>query len=417
MKWKKEIDKYFWWFIGLYCVYIFCVDQTLSFFQTIVSIVAFFLSSYFNIYVHEFGHAIVGWLAGFEIEKILIGTGNNIYKLKIINTNTDLYINRNPFGGLTYPSKFSKKHFRLKYLFFCLGGIISEIILITILSFYIFFYSNRGTINSDSNFKYIIIIILMVIFTSILNVLANIFPYNTYLNGEYIPNDGLQFWQTITMSEKSVTNIAFSIEMNQAYKKIQEKKFSETERICRECLQIEPDLPLISIYLSSAFINQLKIHEAIDILIRLMENKELENHEKVYVYCYLSYCYLVQSIDDKKILKKANLRSQQAYELDSESHVSRVIRAFILIEIGDYLKGTQILENLFITDQMEDQENQRKYTIEYLYLAYGYYLQEKWSESQKYWLLTQENISLLTPDEEKILEHMIEQTNNFSLLS
>ena len=50
---------------------------------SLINILIIFIFAYFDIYIHELGHAIAGWSVGFPIKRITIGMGRKIFKYKI----------------------------------------------------------------------------------------------------------------------------------------------------------------------------------------------------------------------------------------------------------------------------------------------------------------------------------------------
>ncbi len=417
MNWKKRLNKYVWWIIYSFCGYLLLthlINQPFHFVYLVFYPFVFYLICFINVLIHEFGHAIAGWLVGFKIPKIIIGKGKNIYKFKIKKTSTHLYINSLPFTGLTYANEFSPNNFRLKYLFFTLGGVISQVFFSIISFVYLYINYDLDMIHTNITLKHFYYASSLFIFLNILDIFNNLIPKYYKISNEYYPSDGLTFWQTIWMKKNDLDETIFADRINKGIKKIQEGKYLEAEEIYNKCLEEVPDLSLAIINLSIAYILQEKIDKAINISSELIKNLNLDNSKKKYICNTLAHGYLLKFTSDTQFLEKADSASREAYFIDPNFIYIVQIRASILIEIGEINEGVQILEKIITSKEENITDEEKNDVINFLYLAYGYYLQEKWQESRQYWLLVKDNESLKTTEYRILFQHILKQTNNFN---
>ena len=152
----------------------------------LMSFISFLLFIYISIYIHEFGHALAGWLVGFPIKKITIGMGKNIWKGHINLTSTDLVINQGFEGGLTYMGDVSRDWIRIKFFVFALGGVGIQSLLVWLgwqikQSYMFFHWPIVPSLLFDS---FIDANIFLIVF--------NLLPFQTQSFGIPIPTDGLQ---------------------------------------------------------------------------------------------------------------------------------------------------------------------------------------------------------------------------------
>ncbi|MCB1177366.1 MAG: hypothetical protein KDK36_07295, partial [Leptospiraceae bacterium] len=77
---------------------------------------------YISIYIHEFGHYVFGKMVGIKIPLISIGNSLNLLKSLQIG-NLTLEITKSINGGYTATSYIPESFYRLRLLWFTLGGI------------------------------------------------------------------------------------------------------------------------------------------------------------------------------------------------------------------------------------------------------------------------------------------------------
>lgn len=139
---------------------------------------------YLNIYIHEYGHVIAARLVGIDVRAVIIGNGKALWRKTVFGI--PLFVTNSIGVGFTLVGRIDKNLLKLRYAFFILGGVLSQLLL-TIACFALF-----GT--KDLAYLYAggISISTMYIISNVLMILTNLFPFNINFYGLRIPNDGLK---------------------------------------------------------------------------------------------------------------------------------------------------------------------------------------------------------------------------------
>ena len=90
---------------------------------------------YLNVYIHEFGHAITGSLLGFQIKRLIIGTGRELIRFRI--GRGVVIINGGVSGGVTHWGKVPGKQLKRRFAILILGGVIAQAVAVLICWFFL----------------------------------------------------------------------------------------------------------------------------------------------------------------------------------------------------------------------------------------------------------------------------------------
>jgi tetratricopeptide (TPR) repeat protein len=379
------------------------------------NILLFWLLLYLDIFIHEFGHAIAGYIVKFPIPKITIGFGKNLFKYKL--GKTTLVVNQGMQGGLTYPGSMSPDFLRLRYFFFTLGGVGLQIISLFLVSLIVFLIDNifpQLFINTFwSN------LVGLFFFSNILLIIGNLIPFQVNLVGIPIPNDGLVLLTIFFMKREKIQEILLSGEILEGMEYLEEKNFSKAESIFRQCSLKYPEMLLPKMNLSASLIRQNKIDECIELLSKILT--ELETNSKpgkdpryFLLLNNLAWGCLIKSIKDQEpsFLNLADQYSEQAIKLNNKAPAIIGTRASILIEIGQFEAGIKLLKNQVNLNQPINEMTNN--AIGFLYLAYSYYLNGNFKQAQKYWQKVQDHDDLKGSEYKVLSDHILERTNTFN---
>lgn len=371
-----------------------------------INILIIFIFAYFDIYIHEFGHAIAGWSVGFPIKRITIGMGRKVFKYKIKTTNTDFVINTGLQGGMTQIGTISRKFLKPRFFAFVLGGVLLQL-LVTALAFLVIHYHLLGkNIGLYS-------IINLFIYSNLLLIALNIIPYNIQMMGVPMPNDGLLLCKIFWMKPNEIMEILMAGKVFEGLEKLEEKEFHQAANIFRECIYESPQLAIPKINLSVALLKQHQFEEAIALLeesLELLEN----DPRKIIVLNNLAWSYLHLSVKDNanpSHLSQAREYADAATKINKDNPTVVGTRSCILIEQGELEEGIKLLKGKIKINQPIDEMTNS--AIGFLYLAYGYYLQADFATSRKYWQKVQNNKDLMTGDYPPLVDHVLSKTNHF----
>jgi cobalt/nickel transport system permease protein len=372
-----------------------------------ISILIIFIFAYLDIYIHEFGHAIAGWLVGFPIKRITIGMGRKVFKYKIKATNTDLVINSGFQGGMTQIGTISRQFLKPRFFVFVLGGVFLQS-LVTAIAILVTEHNLLGR-NVDFNQ-----IIYLFIYSNFLLIILNIIPYNIQMMGVPMPNDGLLLCKIFWMKPTEIMEILMAGKLFEGLEKLEEKEFQQAANIFRECVHESPQLAIPKINLSVALIKQQQFVEAIAILEQALELLE-NDPRKIIALNNLAWSYLHLSIKDNASpsqLSQAREYADTANNINKNHPTIIGTRSCILIEQGELAAGTKLLKGIIKINQSVDEMTNS--AIGFLYLAYAYYLQADFATSKKYWQKIQTNKELMRGDYPPLFDHVLSKTNHFA---
>jgi tetratricopeptide (TPR) repeat protein len=363
-----------------------------------------FVFLYVNIYIHEIGHAIAGSLVGFEMKRMVIGTGREILRIRIGKI---LFIlTNNISGGVTHWGRVPNKFLKPKFAFLILGGVLAQFIAVTI-CWNLFNVSIYNIINLDY-----ITLPGVFIFSNIFLIVVNLIPIKTNFLGIKLPTDGLQLLKLPFWTISDIQNILSAGKIMDAYELYEAKKYPEAETLFRECVDTYPDMILPRINVAASLIKQGKVKECITFL-----EKSLTIAEKdpllFFLYNNLAWAHLISYTSGG--LRKADDYSGRAYLLNNKHPNVLGTRACVLIEKGAIDDGITLLKKAVkLRDPIDDKMND---PVGFIYLAYGFYLKEKYVKARYCLDKVRKYEKELDPDYLVVYERILQRTDNFSCLS
>jgi tetratricopeptide (TPR) repeat protein len=376
---------------------------------TLINTLIFCIFLYFDIIIHEFGHAIAGWIVKFPIKKITIGFGHNIFKYKF--NETTLVINQGLQGGLTHPGTIPPDFLRLRYFFFILGGVGLQAIVTGLV---IFLSSALKSIYPQAlnNSFFFSAIVNTFVISNLSLIVINLIPFKANMMGVPMPTDGLHLLTIFFTNQERIKEILLSGKILEGLESIEERKFLEAELIFRECLANHSTYLIPKINLSVALIRQQKFDEASALLLELIPQLE-RNPIRLFIFNNLAWIYLIKGLHQPELLNLADEYSSTAISINSQATQVIGTRACVLIEIGKLDAGIKLLKGRINLNRAVNETTNS--AIGFLYLAYAYYLQGNDKESQKYWQKITNNEDLKHSEYSMLLNHVLQKTNNFTM--
>jgi hypothetical protein len=363
-----------------------------------------FVFLYLNIYIHEIGHAVAGSLAGFEMKRMVIGTGREILRTRI--GNVLFVLTNNISGGVTHWGRVPQKLLKSKFAFLILGGVLAQSIAV-VFCWILFDVSMYNIYNLDY-----ITLPGVFISSNLFLISVNLIPIKTNFMGIKLPTDGLQLVKLPFWNRADIQNILSAGKIMDAYELYEMKKYSEAEKLFKDCVETYPDMVLPRINVAAALIKQGKVEACISFLEESLQVAE-DDPLMFFIFNNLAWAYLICYTEEA--LKKADEYSAKAYLLNKKHPNVLGTRACVLIEKGELEDGLVLLKKAVkVREPIDDKMND---PVGFIYLAYAFYLNEKDVKSRYCLEKVKKYGEKLDPDYLIVYKRMVERTDNFSRLS
>ncbi len=336
---------------------------------------------YLSILIHEIGHVIFAKLVRMNPYKVQIGTGRKLFVLKIKSIEYELY--DIPNIGLTFANHTKADKLKLRNLFYVLGGISADFIVI-ITTIIIWKFVGYG-----------IILLYIIIFESF-SIIYNLLPFDININGKKFHRDGKLLISIIFSKEDIIITDGYHAICKDLHR-------YEKELISLPKVFLNKDLSMLTIFDSGvAALSERNFEKAIDSYEHLIRDYHISSAEKAYLLDAL--CGIVINNNELKYLDKADKWSEDAFSLVPYSNTIQGTRGAILVEKGRYSEAKKILLPLtYPGNYMLDR------VVSACFLAKAEHFQGNPDESEK-WLNFAENIDKSNP----ILERTKGELTRFS---
>lgn len=299
-------------------------------------IVHLFLLLFFiktGIIIHEGGHALAGMLIRERIWRIIIGTGEELYRFKWKGIPVLVYSQIN--SGAVLPAYQSRDNLRVKHFIVTMGGPLAN--LICLLCFLAFFMLSGLDFLGVHGLK----IVTPFMFANLILVVTSLLPYYLHIQGVRVPTDGLSlltiFFKCMDQLEKVVSRQEL-FEAQDAYEK---KEYEAVLTIYSQHLEKNLD-DLIAKYTIANL--HLKLDDFGKMESLLKQIYGLLNQNKTYralINNALAWLYLLYN--DEQSLQLADHYSQIAYNMTTRDPSVNGTRGSVLIEQGKIIEGLNLL--------------------------------------------------------------------------
>lgn len=283
------------------------------------SILIIYLWMYFSTFCHEMGHFLFAKLAGMSPYLVQVGTGYKFLKLQLFKTVFEFRIL--PYAGMTQAYHLTLDSFNVRFLFFAIGGVFANFILVA-------FLINLLRVQGD----FVILILIMLEFVLLY---SNLTPTEFQLYNQTVQTDGQLIISALTINYQDVFK-----EISEEYKK-QSYRYKNKKAILPKTF-LGNDLRTLQIFIEA----QKKLYsygyeEAVKLFIQVLKFKNISSWEKVFILDNLSCIVVMHGY--KKYLNDADRWSEEAIKLASYSKTLKGTRGAILVELGRYDEGKQLL--------------------------------------------------------------------------
>lgn len=389
-------------FLFTVLIFFFLLVNFTGFSLTLLMMSVFVLFFYVDIYVHEFGHALTGWLMGFQIKRMVIGSGRELIRFK--PAGFVLIITNSLSGGVTHWGKVPNSSLKPRFALLILGGIFAQMAVILLCMLILDISVQDVFVISPVSYSNLFI------YSNLLLITINLIPLKFTYMGIKLPTDGMQLLKLPFWKDRDIQNILSAGKIMDAYEQYETKNYDAAEKLFRDCVKAYPDVTLPRINLAAALIKQGKVLECIEVL-----ESDLESFQKdpllFFLYNNLAWAHLILFKADA--LPKADEYSGKAYLLNSKHRNVLGTRGCVLVEKGSVADGMILLKRVVhfhapVDDRLND-------PMGFLYLAYGYYLQNNYGGVQKCLHKLETYQKPLDADFEIVKRHLFEKTNQFAL--
>ncbi|MDZ7968654.1 MAG: M50 family metallopeptidase [Nostoc sp. DedSLP03] len=281
-----------------------------------------YIWAYFSISCHEMGHFMAAKMIGFNPYSVKIGTGKRIIYFKLSNCIIEFYIL--PSGGITYISNLNLHKIKPKLIFIYLAGtMINCLLFILVISIY------NLSIFHHIFIKYLDILEFFIGFELFL-IINNLLPLELTKYGQKHSTDGKQVLDVLTK-----TNEQF----------IQKKLGLTRYTINKNDSLIgffNNDLKILQmLYEAQVEFEKRNFSRVIELLEAIVIKDCLIVRDKLYILDIL--VSIVIEHEQIQYLQKADTWSAQALALAGDIKTIQGSRGAILIELGRYSEGKQML--------------------------------------------------------------------------
>ncbi|HEY9599443.1 MAG TPA: site-2 protease family protein [Cyanophyceae cyanobacterium] len=303
-----------------------------------ISVLIYFAWSYFSLFCHEMGHFIVGYLVGVSPYLVKIGLGKNLFKVRLFKATFEF--NCPPFGGITFPRNLSLDctNIRLRLVLFTLGGVLANsILLLVLIRISLISIVLRDSLTHQNDF---IIWITLLIGIEVYSLFRSLIPRYCKMNQEIRPNDA----QIILLILKTNYQEEFTglfQEYSQQYKSQLSRYTSNKEKLPKTFLANDKRTLNLFIKAQTKLHNEQAFEEAGKLFLEVLKFQKISDPEKVFILDNLACIVTVKGY--KKYLNQADKWTQEAIELASHCQTLKGTRGAILIELGRYDEGKQLL--------------------------------------------------------------------------
>ena len=341
-----------------------------------------YIWQYFSIFCHEMGHFIFGKLAGLSPYLVKIGTGYKLLKLELFNAIFEFRIL--PDSGLTYASFLTLDRFKARLIFYTIGGLFANFILLALLL--------NGLIIKDGLIVWILIIM------QVITLFCDIIPWDVKIDKKVLPNDGKKLILALTTNYQKILNDLIEEYNKQLYRYKNDKEVLPKTFLSNDVITLE-----IFIQAQTKAYSGRAFEEAVELFIEVLKFKNISNLEKAFILDNLACIVAMKGY--KKYLNDADRWSQEAIRLASHSKTLKGTRGAILIELGRYDEGKKLLLPL-----TEPENEDMDIAVSSCYIAKAEYFLGN-TDRVKDWLVNAKKFDIA--DANSVLKRIQEEINYY----
>ncbi|WP_414753425.1 site-2 protease family protein [Anabaena sp. CCY 9910] len=286
-----------------------------------MSLLLIFLWLYISIFCHEMGHFIVSKMVGFQPYLVIVGSGKKLLNFHFLNSVIEFRII--PSGGVTYTSNLKLEKVKHKLAVMYLAGPLVNccfcLLFSLVYTYYIAYLQFPGYLSIIGSLVYVEFFLFA----------GNLLPMDIDSYGKVISNDGKAFIDALTKTEQQFIQKLLGLD-----------RYTNTQHSSGDLFN-NSLITLQILYKAQAEFNKHNFSQVIDLLEPILDYPDILTRDKLYIIDILAS--IVINHGDKKYLDKANNWSVQAMELASDIKTIQGTRGAILVELGRYNEGKEML--------------------------------------------------------------------------
>lgn len=302
--------------------------------------------------LHELGHAAATLLLGLRLFNVCLGTaGRVVFSPRIFGY--DFVFRSLPFGGSTMLCCKSVRFARLRNWLVVACGPLTHCAWIALALFVV-----RSRPQSDL----LVAVMWMVIFVDSWQLFCSLWPAKTWTIQSLIPNDGLLLL-TLPLTRQSHFQRQIAVRYYLEGLESQERgRFDEALTWFRAGLSRFPGDISNESGLGVVYVDLQRYEEARECFLKLLARTDLEPIQDALFRSNLAWSNLM--LGDSRLRSEADSMSKQAFEALPWLADVRGTRGSVLVELGEYELGIELLERA-----LREQTNEKSQALNACYLA------------------------------------------------
>ena len=338
--------------------------------------------------IHEIGHLLFARFVGGTPRRMILGKGHKVAETKI--KGVKVILNSNFNSGLAYAAFDNLKFIRLKLLCYNSGGFLTNFF-VAVWLFILFDFSTETSAGIQLSSAMILANLLIGV--------SVLIPYHSSYQGLRYNSDGLSLLRIPFMKKTQLLELSSVNKLLDAMDLFESKKYEEAIAVY-ENYQLNAKEPKASnINLSIAHMklgNYAKAIELMEELLPLVEEDPFK-YFKTYIYNGIAWEYLLVNR-----LSEADEYSELAYKIDPNVDYIRGTRGSVLIEMGEYEEG----KNLLIGDVDFNFPNSQTLAAS-IYVGLAFHELGEHKKAKKYIDFVKVNLELLDLDERTLYDRVM----------
>ncbi|HEY9804370.1 MAG TPA: site-2 protease family protein [Leptolyngbyaceae cyanobacterium] len=286
-----------------------------------MAIILSILWLYVSIFCHEMGHFIVAKTVGFQPYLIIVGSGSKILSFKLGNSVFEF--RTIPSGGITYTANLTLNKVKNKLALMYLAG---PVVNLCFCLFFTIIYVKSISHLEAPEYLNSIVFIICIEFTLFV---SSILPMDIKLYGRVISNDGKQLINAVTKTEQQFIQTLLGLDRYTNNKTSSPDLFNNDLKVLQK------------LYKAQAEFNQSNFAQAIELFEEILNYPGIPKRDQLYIIDILAS--IVINYGEVKYLNKADQWSAHAIELSRDITTIQGTRGAILIELGRYSEGKEML--------------------------------------------------------------------------
>lgn len=317
--------------VGLVSVVIVVAGSGQPLHVELIGLILMTVLLYLCIVIHELGHAIAGWLLGYEVLKVQVGFGHRLWRFDL--NGTIFEFNLWPSMGYAHVTKKKDERSPLKDILVLLAGPLAHF---SVFAPYLS-YSQIGGFHITVEQSSLSVIKAFVDLNVGLFIL-NLMPFKFSDRGLPVCTDGLGIWNVFFARAEKKPFFRGMYLFSKGLVASEQRNYQEAERLYAEAVRLYPNNELMKVNLAFAKIELAKYSEARTILEGLLRAECLDNSTRAIVWNNLAFADIF--LEDKDLLDQALHFSGKAAKQLPKMPCVLSTRGSVMIAAGDIGGGS-----------------------------------------------------------------------------